>query len=117
LIISLILAENRYACTDSQCAASSKSTALYFSKWTALQAHFREKHPPSCPYAECEGRVFASQKGLKTHLKVHTDREIEAALEEAAGEDERPLKRRRGGEVGRDWVCDIDGCPKAFKSV
>ncbi|KAG8729052.1 Strongly-conserved Zn-finger binding protein (TFIIIA) [Ceratobasidium sp. 428] len=27
-----------------------------------------------------------------------------------------PLKRRRGGEVGRDWTCPQEGCDKAFKS-
>ena len=35
------------------------------------------------------------------------------------GEDgeERPKKRRRGGEVGRDWKCAVAGCEKDFKSV
>ena len=30
---------------------------------------------------------------------------------------EPPRKRRRGGEIGRDWKCDVDGCDKDFKSV
>ncbi|KIJ45349.1 hypothetical protein M422DRAFT_166865 [Sphaerobolus stellatus SS14] len=111
--------ENRYACMDESCSLPSSSNAmspLYFSTWTALQAHLREKHPPTCPYPECKGRVFASQKGLKGHLKVHADKEIENGLEEAVKEEERPVKRRRGGEVGRDWVCEVENCPKAFKS-
>ena len=28
-----------------------------------------------------------------------------------------PKKRRRGGELGRDWVCEAEGCGKDFKSV
>lgn len=26
-------------------------------------------------------------------------------------------KPRRGGEMGRDWVCEREGCTKDFKSV
>jgi general transcription factor IIIA len=26
-------------------------------------------------------------------------------------------KRRRGGEIGRDWVCQVKECRKDFKSV
>lgn len=33
------------------------------------------------------------------------------------GTEERPKKRRRGGELGRDWVCEEEGCGKDFKSV
>lgn len=36
---------------------------------------------------------------------------------EGDGDDERPTKRRRGGEVGRDWKCEEEGCIKDFKSV
>ncbi|KAF8517174.1 hypothetical protein BU17DRAFT_50145 [Hysterangium stoloniferum] len=111
--------ENRYACGDTACAIISPSGAsspIYFSTWTSLQAHLRNKHPPMCPHSECNGRVFASQKGLKGHLKVHEERDMEDSLEYAVGADERPAKRRRGGEVGRDWICEVEGCPKAFKS-
>jgi general transcription factor IIIA len=60
---------------------------------------------------------------------VHQQREVEDALEAAArgSDDEEELservgnnranKRRRGGEFGRDWVCNEQGCEKAFKSV
>ncbi|KAF8487680.1 hypothetical protein JB92DRAFT_2758971 [Gautieria morchelliformis] len=111
---------NRYACVNDTCRttlAPGTSSPLYFANWTALQAHNREHHPPTCPYAECEGRIFPSNNGLKEHLKMHEQRDTEDALETAVAEDDRPKKRRRGGEVGRDWVCEVDGCVKAFKSA
>ncbi len=50
--------------------------------------------------------------------------EIEEQLAVDAGSEhesdigeERGRKRRRGGEVGRDWKCDVEGCSKDFKSV
>ncbi|TCD66374.1 Strongly-conserved Zn-finger binding protein (TFIIIA) [Steccherinum ochraceum] len=52
-------------------------------------------------------------------------RDIEAGLREgnpdesdtgADDEDEPPQKKRRGGEVGRDFVCEVEGCSKDFKS-
>lgn len=101
----------------------------YFPTWTALQHHIRTAHPPTCPHASCNGRTFASHAGLRAHLKVHTDADVEAEGEmriemegrggEDSGDDEaesRPKKRRRGGEVGRDWRCEEDGCGKEFKS-
>ena len=37
---------------------------------------------------------------------------------EADDENDMPLqKRRRGGDVGRDWLCEVEGCDKSFKSV
>lgn len=54
-------------------------------------------------------------------MKIHAQRELEAALAEVdegeSEDEERPRKRRRGGEIGRDWACDWDACEKAFKSV
>ena len=111
---------NRYACIEPTCTSGSpadSASPLYFPNWTALQAHIRERHPPTCQNPECNGRTFATQKGLKGHLKVHEEREIEAALEDAVGEDGRPKKKRRGGEIGRDWACNVDECVKSFKSV
>ncbi|KZT38466.1 hypothetical protein SISSUDRAFT_986194 [Sistotremastrum suecicum HHB10207 ss-3] len=115
--------ERRYSCSHSECASNS-TAPLYFATWTALQAHMKSEHPPACPYPSCNGRTFASQKGLRGHLKVHEDREIEDQLKADAddeadgvnGDEERYAKRRRGGDVGRDWVCVEDGCDKAFKS-
>lgn len=85
----------------------------------------KSAHPPVCPYPSCDGRTFGSQKGLRGHLKVHEDREIEDQLREDAddeadggdAENETPAKRRRGGEIGRDWRCSEEACGKAFKSV
>lgn len=37
--------------------------------------------------------------------------------EDAANDDEPTVKKRRGGEHGRDWACDFEGCAKDFKSV
>ena len=59
-------------------------------------------------------------------MKLHEEREVEAGLnadsvEEADGEggegETRPKKRRRGGEMGRDWKCEIEGFGKDFKSI
>lgn len=40
-----------------------------------------------------------------------------AAEDEDVGGMTPPWKRRRGGEIGRDWKCDVDDCDKDFKSV
>ena len=88
----------------------------------------RTAHPPTCPHPACAGKTFSAQKGLRAHLKIHAERELEAALEQHCGVTQgdggedgdlegRPRKRRRGGEVGRDWVCEHPGCAKDFKSV
>jgi uncharacterized C2H2 Zn-finger protein len=68
--------------------------------------------------------VFASQKGLRSHQKLHEQRDAEEQLrgtlpvEDADADDDRPTKKaRRGGEIGRDWKCDFEGCDKDFKSV
>ena len=69
---------------------------------------------------------MASYHGLKGHLKLHEEREVEAGLdadsvEEADGEGDegetRPRKQRRGGEMGRDWKCEIEGFGKDFKLI
>lgn len=94
--------------------------------WTALQAHSRAVHPATCPYVSCGGKTFTQQKGLRAHLKLHEQREIEEALSNPHIEDggdaddeneSRSNKKRRGGEVGRDWKCSEEGCDKDFKSV
>ncbi|KAG6813740.1 hypothetical protein H0H92_007692 [Tricholoma furcatifolium] len=69
----------------------------------------------------CNGRVFASQKGLRAHQKLHEQRDLEEEMALSDAEDadvlQPPRKKRRGGELGRDWKCDMDGCEKDFKSV
>lgn len=80
----------------------------------------RTVHPPTCPYPECRGKSFSQQKGLKAHLKVHEGQDVDDRLgseEDAANDDEPVLKKKRGGDHGRDWVCDFEGCTKGFKSV
>ena len=109
--------------------SSDPAEPAYFPTWTALQHHIRTAHPPMCPRASCDGRTFASHAGLRAHLKVHADADVEAVEdrgietresgEQDSGDEEehRPRKRRRGGELGRDWRCEEDGCGKEFKSV
>jgi hypothetical protein len=74
-----------------------------------------------CPHDVCEKRILSSQKGLRAHLKLHEQRVLEDILSEhedgSSEEDAPPRKRRRGGEVGRDWKCEVEGCTKDFKSV
>ena len=76
-------------------------------------------HPPTCPYEQCAGRTFSAQKSLRAHLKLHEQRAIEEHEHTSSEEDGEviPRKRRRGGEVGRDWKCEVEGCTKDFKSV
>ncbi|KAJ2916336.1 hypothetical protein MD484_g4116, partial [Candolleomyces efflorescens] len=67
------------------------------------------------------GRIFASHKGLKSHQKLHDQQEVEdelrSSLRLGINEDEPPFKKpRRGGDIGRDWKCDAEGCNKDFKS-
>ncbi|CCM00919.1 uncharacterized protein FIBRA_02965 [Fibroporia radiculosa] len=93
----------------------------YFSTWSALQHHIRTAHPPTCPHPSCKGKTFTAQKGLRAHLKIHAERNLEVDLESAmvnSGDEdaERPRKRRRGGELGRDWICPEPACGKDFKS-
>ncbi|KAJ3524427.1 hypothetical protein NM688_g8565 [Phlebia brevispora] len=113
--------EKRYTCSHLSCLTATDTPPAYYATWTALQHHTRTAHPPTCPYAECNGKVFGAQKGLRAHLKVHEQREVEKGLriDESDVEDdpdEPPRKRRRGGIVGRDWICNVEGCRKDFKS-
>jgi general transcription factor IIIA len=58
-------------------------------------------------------------------MKLHEQREVDKALggnlvnKDDQDEEVRikPFKRRRGGEIGRDWKCDVEGCERDFKSV
>ena len=91
----------------------------YYGTWTALQTHMRTEHPPTCLHEGCNNKVFASHHNLRAHLRLHEEREVEDGLD-ADVEDEaedRPKKRRRGGDLGRDWKCSAQGCDKDFKSV
>ena len=53
-------------------------------------------------------------------MKVHEGRDVDGRLdgdEDTAGGDEPTAKKKRGGDHGRVWVCDSEGCMKDFKSV
>ncbi|RDX55997.1 hypothetical protein OH76DRAFT_1427399 [Lentinus brumalis] len=114
--------DKRYTCVHLSCVPAEGAEPTYFSTWSALQHHTRTAHPPTCPYPSCKGKTFTQQKGLRAHLKIHAQHDQEAEIDNAVqgsgsgNEDERPRKRRRGGEVGRDWLCEVEGCGKDFKS-
>ncbi|KAF8547623.1 hypothetical protein OG21DRAFT_1517181 [Imleria badia] len=118
--------DKRYTCSHLHCLPGPDEDPIYFGTWTALQAHMRNDHPPTCMHPKCNGRTFASQHNLRAHQKLHEQQEAEAQLYHAdradAPEDatdaegSQPRKRRRGGELGRDWKCDFAGCGKDFKS-
>lgn len=111
----------RYTCVHASCLANAEDSPLYFFTWSALQSHIRTNHPPTCPHASCNGRTFANQGNLRAHLKTHEHHEVHNDIElglESENESELPAKkRRRGGEHGRDWKCDVGDCEKDFKSV
>jgi general transcription factor IIIA len=79
----------------------------------------RTTHPPACPFPECNGKTFSQQKGLKVHLKIHEGRDLDARLDdgEDANDGEPGMKKKRGGDYGRVWICDFEGCTKDFRSV
>ena len=119
-----IFSDKRYTCVHLACLPSPNHTPTYFPTWTALQHHNRTIHPPACSYPSCQGRTFSSQKGLRAHQKLHEQHNLEKEMGAGViseGDDvpdvEPGLKRRRGGEFGRDWKCNEDGCEKDFKSV
>ena len=88
--------------------------------FTAYPAVFLYLDEASSPYRECHAKPFSQQKGLKAHLKVHEGRAVDGRLdagEDTVNDDKPVVKRRRGREHGRDWVCDFEGCTKDFKSV
>lgn len=107
----------RYTCAHPNCLPASNTDPTYYPTWTSLQAHIREAHPPTCMHPSCNGRTFASQHNLRVHQKLHEQQELEAVLADVEPSEatDLPRKRRRGGEVGRDWKCDK--CGKEFKSM
>ncbi|KAF8070415.1 hypothetical protein FPV67DRAFT_1018750 [Lyophyllum atratum] len=115
--------EQRYTCVHATCLPDSEGTPTYYPTWTALQHHIRTAHPPMCTHVSCKQRTFTSQKGLRAHQKLHEQRELEQEMDAVVDSDacdadtaQPPRKRRRGGEIGRDWKCDANGCEKEFKS-
>lgn len=119
---------DRYACSYTSCRGETEvGTSMgpavrYFPTWSELQRHIRDEHPPTCPYPECHGQTFTAQKGFRAHMRIHEDREREQlAHSEVHGHDDDdnpPTKKtRRGGDMGRDWTCSVEGCEMNFKSV
>lgn len=51
---------------------------------------------------------------MEAGLELDEDRDGGEGADEGQA---RPKKRRRGGEMGRDWNCEVEGCGKDFKSV
>ena len=122
IILSLTRAlGKRYTCVHANCLPKDDLEPRYFPTWSALQSHIRTDHPPTCPHLSCNGRTFSNPGNLRAHLKLHQQREAEMEIDEYldSGDDsEQPAKkRRRGGEHGRDWKCEIAECGKDFKSV
>lgn len=114
--------DKRYTCVNEACLPTAEHPIVFYPTWTALQHHTRMAHPPTCTDPSCNGRVFASQKGLRLHQRIHEQRDEETQLNAVVFESDRddeqpPKKRRRGGEHGRDWKCEVEGCEKDFKSV
>ncbi|PPR02412.1 hypothetical protein CVT26_011380 [Gymnopilus dilepis] len=110
----------RYTCVHANCLPKDDLEPRYFPTWSALQSHIRTDHPPTCPHPSCNGRTFSNPGNLRVHLKLHQQREAEMEIDEYldSGDDsEQPAKkRRRGGEHGRDWKCEVAECGKDFKS-
>ena len=53
-------------------------------------------------------------------MKLHEQRDMMEALDDNPTDDDadhHPAKRRRGGDWGRDWICDFETCTRDFKSV
>ncbi|KAJ7350369.1 hypothetical protein DFH08DRAFT_108230 [Mycena albidolilacea] len=112
--------EKRYTCSHPTCLAAGGDTLTFYPTWTALQHHNRTAHPPTCVHPSCSGRIFSSQKGLRAHQAIHEQQAAEAVIDSTMNtkdvDGEPPRKKRRGGELGRDWKCEFDGCTKDFKS-
>ena len=108
-------------CAHADCLTDNTSSPAFYPTWTALQHHIRTAHPPICVHPNCNRKTFKSQKGLRAHLRLHDEDAVEELAKDESDEgtdlDEPPPKKLRGGHVGRDWVCDVEGCGKDFKSV
>lgn len=112
------IVDKRYTCIHIDCMGGADGVQTFFSTWSALQSHIRINHPPTCPSPSCNGRTFATHGNFRAHIKLHDEREAELQLEITEKTDDEPLrKKRRGGDQGRDWQCDLLGCDKGFKSV
>ncbi|KAG1875449.1 hypothetical protein DFJ58DRAFT_756375 [Suillus subalutaceus] len=110
----------RCTCARPNCLPSSNTDSTYYPIWISsrlIYARPTQGHPPTCMHFSCNRQIFASQHNLRAHQKLHEQQELEAVLADVEPSEatDLPRKRRRGGEVGRDWKCDK--CRKEFKSM
>uniref|UniRef100_A0A8H7Y7H7 C2H2-type domain-containing protein n=1 Tax=Psilocybe cubensis TaxID=181762 RepID=A0A8H7Y7H7_PSICU len=111
--------DKRYTCVHVKCLANDDQLPRYFPTWSALQTHIRTDHPPTCSHPSCNGRTFSTQANLKNHIKLHEQREVDMEVAPVCSGDESEgssRKKRRGGEHGREWLCEYPDCGKDFKS-
>jgi hypothetical protein len=68
------LLDKRYTCVHPSCLTYKLLVpTYYYPNWTSLQHHIHTDHPPTCPHASCNGKVFASHYGLRAHHKPCLD--------------------------------------------
>ncbi|ORY65629.1 hypothetical protein BCR35DRAFT_270293 [Leucosporidium creatinivorum] len=82
---------SRYLCAHPSCLSLPLAQRQY-PTWSSLQKHTKTSHPPTCPYPECGGKTFASNRGLKGHLGLHEEGRVEGG---------GGRKRRRRGKKGK----------------
>lgn len=90
-----------------------------FPVWSALQAHIRDAHPPTCPHAECEGRMFKSSGRLREHLRVHAEREADIAAGRAVSDtdDLPPVLAEAGGRRKKRRLSEVDDDPRVIAAM
>lgn len=69
------ISEKTYACAHASCINKAEGAPV-FNTWSALQAHIKSDHPPTCPHASCRGQRFSTTSHLRRHLStVHQEAE------------------------------------------
>jgi hypothetical protein len=105
----------RYMCAQHE-------TPEHFETWSALQAHMRAAHPPTCSHPGC-GRVFSRLDHLKEHEARHLARQRSEKLAEqeegtgfdVADEDESFEEPPARPMFACTW--SESQCSKTFKSA
>lgn len=141
--------QDRYTCAlphpmpasdpSSSAAQDATTSLLSFPTWSALQAHMRGAHPPTCPYESCNGKVFKNRENLKLHIRRHEEKQRQALAEEGeeaqeiddgssdvdddtdsdhsdAGPSQPSAARLRTFVCGWHPDSEPDPCGKSFKS-
>lgn len=90
-----------------------------FPVWSALQAHIRDAHPPTCPHAECEGRTFKSSGRLREHLRVHAEREADIAAGHATSDtdDLPPVLAEAVGRRKKRKLSEVTDDPRVIAAL